>query len=231
MKIKRLIILIIITILLSNNISYANQTIRLDNNDHTIVLVTGFGPFLNFEINPSELIAEELNGTKIENIDIIGIDVPVNLSNFTESIEIVCQAINKYNPDYIFSIGLAAGEERIRIEKIGYNLKVETDSSLEKIIPDGRWIRFSSLPALKIVRELKKESIPADISLFGGLSLCNGLLYSLRHYIDVNNLKIKSGFIHVPMHKTEEKPDKMKLETMINATKTTIKVTHDFYSW
>ena len=57
------------------------------------------------------------------------------------------------------------------------------------------------------------------LGLYAGLSLCNGLLYSVLGYVDENNLNIKSGFIHVPLHKTEENPDAMELQTMVNATR------------
>jgi len=222
MKNKKIILLLIIPIIISNQILIANQQIPQEN-DKTIILVTGYGPFLKYNINPSELIALELNGETINNAEIIGIPVPVNLNNFTESIEIVYQAVEDYNPDYIFSIGLADGTEEIRIEKIGYNLKIEENSSLKILIPHKRILRISPFPVMKIIRELRIQGIPAKISLFGGLSLCNGLLYSLLDFIDENELEIQSGFIHVPLHKTTEKPDGMKLETMVNATKIIIK--------
>jgi len=231
MKIKNLVLTAIVFVVLVNTTIVGSQPINLAEEEPTKVLVTGFGPFLDFEVNPSELIAEELDGEIINGAEIIGLPVLVNLSNFTESIEIVYQTIEDYNPDYVFSIGLAAGEDKIRIEKIGYNLKIEKNSSLEKIIPDKRWMYLSPFPVLKIARELRKENVPARISLFGGLSLCNGLLYSLLNHIKVNDLEIKSGFIHIPLHKTEDNPEGMKLETMVNATKTVVQVCLDFYSW
>lgn len=230
MKIKYLILISIVIIVLTNTTIISSQPINLVEEEPTIILVTGFGPFLNYTTNPSGLIAMELDGETINNAKIIGLSVKVNLSNFTESIEIVYQAIENYNPDYIFSLGLNPGSTKIQIEKIGYNLKIEENSSLKKIIPNGQWLRLSSFPAIKIVRELRKNGIPAQTSLFGGLSLCNGLFYSLLHHIDVNNLEIKSGFIHVPLHKTEENPDGMELQNMIKATKIIIQVCLDFYS-
>ena len=113
-----------------------------------------------------------------------------------------------------------------KVEKIRYNLKIETkeDASLEKLIKNAPWIYLSPFPTNKIVEELRKENIPSQTSLFPGLSLCNGMLYSVLHYVDINDLSIKSGFIHVPLHKSEENPDGMELETMVNATKIVIKV-------
>lgn len=232
MKIKSLILISTVIIVLTNATIISSQSVNLIEDESIIILVVGFGPFLNYTINPSELIAAELDGETINNAEIIGLQVQPNLSNFTESIEIVYQAIEDYNPDYVFSIGLAAKFERIRIEKIGYNLKneIKENSSLEKLIPNGRWLHISPFPAIKIVRELRREGIPSQTSLYAGLSLCNGMLYSVLHYIDVNDLDIKSGFIHVPLHKTEENPDGMELQTMVNATRIIIQVCLDFYS-
>jgi len=231
-KIKSLILISTVIIVLTNATIISSQSVNLIEEESIIILVVGFGPFLNYTINPSELIAAELDGETINNAEIIGLQLQPNLSNFTESIEIVYQAIENYNPDYVFSIGLAAKFKRIRIEKIGLNLKKENKEnlSLEKLITDGPWLRVSPFPAMKIVRELRREGIPSQTGLYAGLSLCNGMLYSVLHYVDINDLDIKSGFIHVPLHKTEENPDGMELKTMVNATRIIIQICLDHYS-
>jgi len=231
-KIKRLILICTVISVLINATVISSPSVNLIEEESIIILVVGFGPFLNYTINPSELIAAELDGETINNAELIGLQLQPNLSNFSESIEIVYQAIENYNPDYVFSIGLAAKFENIRIEKIGYNLKIEIkeNSSLEKLIPNGRWLHISPFPALRIVRELRRNGIPSQTSLYAGLSLCNGMLYSVLHYTNVNDLDIKSGFIHVPLHKTGENPDGMELQTMVNATRIIIQVCLDFYS-
>ena len=224
-------LIFIIIIILSNAAIIGTKSINLNNEESTIVLVMGFGPFLNYSINPSELIAAELDGKIINDAEIIGLQIQPNLSNFNESIEIVYQAIQEYNPQYIFPIGLAAKYENIRIEKIGYNLKIETkeDASLEKLIRKGPWIYLSPFPTNKIVEELRKENIPSQTSLFPGLSLCNGMFYSILNYIDEYDLNIKSGFIHVPLMKTEENPNAMELQTMVNSTEIIINSCLEFF--
>ena len=233
MKIKKIsvILTVFIVCLSSTTIGFCETTNSYEE-EPIIVLVIGFGPFLNFSVNPSELIAEELDGEVINNAEVVGLQIQPNLSNFSESIEIAYDAIDCYNPSFIFPIGLAAPYDKIRIEKIGYNLKIENKSNatVEKLIPNGRWIRISDYPALKIVINLEKNGIPSQIAFYPGLSLCNGMLYSLLHYIDVNNLDIKSGFIHVPLHKSDENPDGMELETMVNATRMIIEITMNHYS-
>jgi pyroglutamyl-peptidase len=229
-KIKKVLLISIVVFILTNTTII--NTISTRNKESTIVLVIGFGPFLSHPVNPSELIALELNGETICGAEIIGLAVQPNLSDFIESIEIVYHAIDDYKPDYVFSIGLRADAERIRLEKIGYNVKRENkgNSSFEKLIPKGRLFRISPLPTIRIVKELRKEKIPSQTSLFGGTSLCNGLLYSVLHYGDVHNLKIKSGFIHVPLHKSEEDPNGMELDVLVNATRIIIQVCVNYYS-
>jgi len=224
-------LIFIIIIILSNAAIIGTKSINLNNEESTIVLVMGFGPFLNYSINPSELIAAELDGKIINDAEIIGLQLQPNLSNFNESIEIVYQSIQEYKPQYIFSIGLAAKYKNIRIEKIGYNLKIETkeDASLEKLIKNGPWIYLSAFPTNRIVEELRKENIPSQTSLFPGLSLCNGMLYSILNYIDEYDLNIKSGFIHVPLMKTEENPNAMELQTMVNATEIIINACLEYF--
>ena len=233
MKLKKFSVIFAIFIIFSSStiIGLCQPNSSSDEKPATI-LVIGFGPFLNFSVNPSELIAAELDGEIINNAEVIGLQILPNLSNFSESLEIAYDAIDCYNPSFIFPLGLAAPYDKIRIEKIGYNLKLENrpDARIEKLIPNGRWIRISDYPALKIVLRLKLEGIPSQIAFYPGLSLCNGMLYSLLHYIDVNNLDIKSGFIHVPLHKSDEHPDGMELETMVNATRMIIEVTMNHYT-
>ena len=229
MRLRNLIMISTIILILTNTTMVNSQIIDLNKEESTVILVVGFGPFLNYEINPSELIAAELDGETIKNAEIIGLQILPNLSNFSESIQIVYQAIEDYDPDFVFSIGLAAKYENIRIERIGLNLKIEENSSLKILIQNKPLIRISPIPSIKIVKELKNESIPSQTGLFAGFSLCNGMLYSVLNYIDENNLDIKSGFIHVPLHKTEENPDAMELETMVNATRIIINFSLDFF--
>lgn len=233
MKLNNLFLISFVIFVLTNTTIINSQSINLIEEASITVLVVGFGPFLNHDINPSELIAADLDGEIINNAEIISLQIKPNLSNFSESIEIVYQAIENYNPDYIFSIGLAAKNDNIRIEKIGLNLKYENkeNSKLEKLIPNAPFLYISPFPTIKIVRELREASIPSQTSLFAGLSLCNGMTYSVLHYIDINNLDIKSGFIHVPLHKSEKNPDAMELYTMVNATRIIIKVCLDYYSY
>ena len=232
MKIIRPVILVgIILILPISSIgvgfSSISSEVKITNfyQNEKIVLITGFEPFGGYDINPSQIIAETLNGQVINDARIIGIIVPVN---FTESVEVVTKAIEDYKPEFVISLGLAASSYKIRIEKVGLNLRKKNYDKFQwfnfrRIDPNGPWIRLSSLPTFCITREIQKAGIPVRLSFFAGIYMCNALLYNVLGYICENNLQIKTGFIHVPLPSSQD-PKGMELETMLDATKIAIDV-------
>ena len=74
----------------TNSISLV-KTDSIQINDLPYVLLTGFEPFDIYEVNPSQLIVEALDGQIIADAQIVGVVLPVD---FTFSVENVTQAIN-----------------------------------------------------------------------------------------------------------------------------------------
>ena len=169
MKLKKLFIFCIIFLLLTilfQNIGGKKEEIT------EVVLITGFEPFNGYEINPSELIAEELNGTNIKNATIIGIVLPVDYNMAKEAI---MNAIEKYNPSIIISLGLAYYRRMICIEKVAINFRSiyinNKWTGIEKINVTAPLFIISSLPTFKITEEIREEGIPARQSFFAGTYL------------------------------------------------------------
>jgi len=188
-----------------------------------IVLITGFEPFNKYDVNPSQLIAEALNGEYINDAEIVSIVLPVD---FDESVDIVVQAVENYDPLLVMSIGLSPGADSIELEKIGVNLKIPllNESSWilpRRINPDGPFIRISPINTRKVTKELREVGIPADQSFYAGTYVCNAVLYGTLEYIKDHKLSTKAGFIHVPLLNSQN-PDGMGLETMIEAVKMSI---------
>ncbi|MCK5261151.1 MAG: pyroglutamyl-peptidase I [Thermoplasmatales archaeon] len=189
-----------------------------------IVLVTGFEPFDIYEINPSQLIAETLDGQNIEGAEIIGIILPVN---FNESVEVVIQAIIDYNPLLVISMGLSPSAHKINVEKCGINLKwLPRNESMwftpRRLDPCGPFIHLSPLHTREIVLEIREAGIPSRQSFFAGLYVCNAVFYGTLGYIKEHEISTTAGFIHVPLLSSQD-PDGMDLETMIEAVKVAIK--------
>jgi pyroglutamyl-peptidase len=190
-----------------------------------VVLVTGFEPFGSYSMNPSQVIAETLNGSMFADANIIGIVLPVN---FTTSVERAVEAIELYHPNVVISLGLNAKADKIEIEKIGVNIK-------RYPLEDGRWsfprflekksplLRITSLSTVDMVRKIQDAGIPAKQSFFAGTYICNALFYGLLGYGKDQSLNTSIGFIHVPLLDSQD-PQGMPLERMIDAVKVAIQV-------
>jgi len=193
------------------------------NYEETTVLVTGFGPFDIYDVNPSQLIVETLNGRYINEAELIGIVLPVD---FEESVNVTIQAIEDYDPVLVISVGLSPKAHSIEVEKIGVNLKQMPRDEREwlfphRIDPDGPFFRLSSIDTREVVLALREVGIPAQQSFSAGMYICNAVLYKTLGYIENHDLPKKAGFIHVPLLISQD-PNGMELETMVEAVEVSI---------
>jgi len=189
----------------------------------TVVLVTGFEPFGVHSTNPSQIIAETLNGSSLHDADIIGIVLPVD---FEKSVERARDAIELYHPDVVISLGLNAKAQRIEVEKIGFNLKRYpkddgTWSFPQRIEKNGPFLRLTSLKTHDIARTIRQAHISAQQSFFAGTYICNALFYGLLGYVREQNLSITVGFLHVPLLDSQD-PSGMPLQMMVDAVQIAI---------
>lgn len=164
------------------------------------ILLTGFDPFGDDKINPSIELVKRID-EKIDSAKIFKIEIP---TVFKKSGEILEENIKKIRPDVILSIGQAGGRSAISLERIAINID---DARIfdnlgekpidEKIRINGENAYFSNLPIKKIVEEIKKEDIPAEISNSAGTFVCNHLMYEAL-YLAKKYKNIRAGFIHIP---------------------------------
>lgn len=165
------------------------------------LLLTGFEPFLDFPINPSEQIIRALDGERIGDYEVVGRTLQVE---FARSGPEIIRYFELENPDAVISLGLAGGRNNITIERIAINcIDGEADNSGVKyqdapIVAEAPAAYFSTLPIRKMVDELREAGFPADISNSAGLYLCNNVMYQMLHTLHQNKKEIPSGFIHLP---------------------------------
>ncbi len=186
--------------------------------NNVTVLITGFEPFGKWKINPSQMVAMELNGKQIENARIIGLVLPVD---FNKSFNMIKESINIYKPRIIINLGLNGMADSIHVEKIAINLKCNEWRCSK--IEDGNFIQFSPFPVIKIVGEMRKNGIVAMPSFFAGTYSCNYVFYSTLNYINKNKLQIKDDFIHLPPLSNQTKYG-MKFDDMVEGIKIAIKI-------
>jgi len=190
-----------------------------------VVLVTGLEPFDSYSTNPSQLIAETLNGSLLYNAEIIGLILPVD---FNRSVKNTIEAIEQYQPDVVISLGLAARSKVISVEKIGINLKRSpkddgTWSFPQRIEKYGSFFRISPLRTNVIVWKIRQANIPTQQSFCAGLYVCNALFYGVLGYVKNQNINTTIGFIRVPLLQTQD-PKGMPLETMVDAVEIAIQI-------
>lgn len=166
----------------------------------TKILVTGFEPFLDYKINPTMQIVEELNGKKIDSYDIVGRILSVD---FHQSAEQLKQHIEEVKPQIIISLGLAGGRFKVTPERIAINVKDgEPDNNGytpvdERIHEEGADAYLTNLPIRSMVNRLQAEGYPAEISNTAGTYLCNNIMYEGLAYAQQHE-GVRAGFIHIP---------------------------------
>ncbi|MFC7061059.1 pyroglutamyl-peptidase I [Halobacillus seohaensis] len=166
------------------------------------LLLTGFEPFLDFPINPTNQIVEELKGKELNGYRIEGRILSVD---YNKSGREVLEHIDDVEPDAVISLGLAAGRHKITPERIAINCNESNEKDNEGNTPDGEPIQnegpdglFSTLPIKSFVEVLQSQGYPAEVSNSAGTYLCNHVMYQALYHFHANHLKIPSGFIHIP---------------------------------
>lgn len=165
------------------------------------LLLTGFEPFLDHKMNPTESIVKELDSTTIVSYEIIGRVLPVE---YEEASPKLLDYVEDIQPDAVISLGLAAGRNKITPERVAINVNdgVKDNSGRvpvdEPIIVKGPAAYFSTLPIRKMVNDLREKGIPAEISNTAGTYLCNNVMYSVLYELEKSGQDIPAGFIHVP---------------------------------
>lgn len=165
------------------------------------LLLTGFEPFLNNPINPTQIIVRNLDKKTIKEYKIISYVLPVD---YIESSKALIAKFEMLNPDAVLMLGLAKGRTCITPERVAINCNggpkdnsgVKPDD--QKIDLEGLDGYFSTLPIHGIVKALHQEKLPAIISNTAGTYLCNNVMYSMLNYLNKTRNGIPAGFVHVP---------------------------------
>jgi pyroglutamyl-peptidase len=192
------------------------------------VLLTGFEPFNNARLNPSEQLVLRIESDAVEGAHIITAVLPVV---YGEAASNLLALVQEHNPDVVISFGQAEGRINITPERFAVNLN---DANLadnkghiriDQPIHHGTPTAYeSTLPVKELVSALKAEGIPASLSLTAGAFVCNHIFYELQNAL--SNSDIQSGFVHVPLmsEQAEDFPGlfTMDLDVMVLAAKTMV---------
>lgn len=167
------------------------------------VLLTGFEPFGGARANPSWEVAQHLAGTgRVPGVEVVAERMPVS---FARVRPLLAEAMERYAPDVVVALGLAAGRPHVSVERVGINLALaripDNDGRRPRdvpLVPAGPDAHLTTLP---VGRLLAADPRLVD-SLSAGGFVCNATLY---HLLDLvvsaapGTSRVRAaGFLHVP---------------------------------
>ncbi|EOB4245739.1 pyroglutamyl-peptidase I [Vibrio metschnikovii] len=164
------------------------------------VLLTGFEPFGEDSLNPSQALLNAKEQLHVTGVEVIGCVLPVVRY---QAAEVAINAIKTHQPDLVLMFGQASGRAAITPERVAINLddyRIADNAGHqpidEAIIADGPAAYFTTLPVKAMVEDLQQAGISAEVSYSAGTFVCNHLFYAVQHYLAQHD--IPSGFIHIP---------------------------------
>ena len=165
------------------------------------VLVTGFEPFDGDPINPSWLVAQALQGRRLQGTRVHAVQLPCR---FGEAITCLQAAMRLHQPMLVLALG-QAGREVISLERVAINVddaRIPDNNGAQPIDEPVRRgapaAYFSSLPIKAMLAALQRAGIPAEVSQTAGTFVCNHVFYGLMHTLR-RQPGVRGGFVHVPL--------------------------------
>ncbi len=168
------------------------------------ILLTGFEPFGESSINPSERLVNHLADMSIPGIELTTVILPVDTLRAPAAL---LDAVAAAKPEAVVCLGEAARRARVSIERVAVNLldfAIPDNSGAKRqdqpVIPGGPDAYFATLPVRRLHAALLAADIPAELSLSAGAYLCNQVMYTLLHHLrESGQAHVPAGFIHLPL--------------------------------
>jgi len=166
-----------------------------------VVLITGFEPFGGEAVNPSWEAVRVLQGARIAAHRVETRCLPVV---FGEALACLGKAIADTKPAWVICVGQAGGRGQISLERIAINVddariadnagQCPVDTA---VVAGGPAAYFSTLPIKRLLIDLQRAGIPAEISQTAGTYVCNHVFYGLMHRLKKSR-GVRGGFVHIP---------------------------------
>ncbi len=165
-----------------------------------VLLLSGFGPFVGYEVNPSIEAIRSLDGEIAGGMDVHIAELPVV---WDESWDILLAAIEAVEPDVILSTGVA-GTDAMRYELDAVNTEWGADvegvyASGEEVVEGGPSNLETLLPVEEMAAAVDAAGLATTLSTDAGTYLCNHIFYHVVHYAEYDApIPTLAGFVHVP---------------------------------
>lgn len=164
------------------------------------ILVTGFEPFGSHQHNTSLGIVESLGAAHDPRLS-----CRVLPTSFRRAGELIESWTETEKPAAVVMLGLAASAAALRLERFATNRddseSVDNDGELRTnvaILKAAPEVYASTLPLERMAAAVRSLGTPVEFSLNAGRFVCNHVFYRARHAIELRNLRLPCGFLHVP---------------------------------
>ncbi|WP_299491239.1 hypothetical protein [uncultured Shewanella sp.] len=128
---------------------------------------------------------------------------------FFDSVDAVCMAMTEFKPDVVLMMGEYIGANIITLERIAHNFNdmkahsmIDTSDLNEDnafTAKSGPVAYMSSLPLNTMVKMMRSNGVPADISNSNGTLYGNHVFYGVLHYLSIHQLSTPVGWLNLPM--------------------------------
>ena len=161
-----------------------------------VLLLTGFGPFGKIDQNPSQIIAERLDGRTVGGWTIVGRTLPVAFGKDTARLATL---IEKFKPAAVLSLGVAASAEMVRIETVARNHRQAAQGRKMPILAGAPMQMKATLPGATMRRALRAAGLAVRLSEDAGDYLCNHTLFQSLRIARQQEGRFRAGFLHLPL--------------------------------
>lgn len=155
------------------------------------ILLSYFEPFGGAETNISQQVAEGIAADGV-----IQLCLPVS---FRRAPKVLREAIERYQPQFILSLGQCAEGENVRIERFAINMMDSSKGDNDGYVPDEEMIcpeaplaLKTALPVKSLCADCINAGLPTMVSNSAGLYVCNRVYWEALRYTD------KALFVHIP---------------------------------
>ena len=168
----------------------------------TRVLVTGFGPLGDVDVNPSETVVRALAADPAPNGGVLATAVlPTAYGRAGRRIR---ELLLAERPDACLLLGVAQGAEALRLETIARNRADSLAPDVEgqvaaglNAVEGGPPAYLATLPVARMRERLRGRGVAAVLSYDAGGYVCNHVFYLAAHTAAAAG-RIACGFVHVP---------------------------------
>lgn len=152
-----------------------------------VVLVTGFGPFLQVNDNPSGRLAQVLNGRRAGGHTVVGRALPVS---YGPGLARALALTRRLAPRLVIGLGVHRGDG-VQVERVGYN-RTGDRPDVDGVCPADLGPGPDALVTPLDVEHLAR-CLGASVSSDAGQYLCNAWLYTV-----LRDASCPGVFIHIP---------------------------------